>query len=119
MNNTETVWVPASQSLTQGQRKALAVPAKAKPEQWLYNDLLKEKLQGLVDQDPAEAKWTLLIPPDMAPIEWMHPPREWGQAIWFSDSVQSLLNQIDWAQPGQLRETPDMSLQEILEQIPA
>ena len=123
MNNTETVWVPASESLTPSQRMALAVPARAKPEQDLYNDLLAEKLQALVDQDPKEAKWSLLMSQEHAPEMWMiegnYFPREWGQAIRRSDSAQSLLNQIDWAQPGQLIENPNLSLQEILEQLPA
>ena len=123
MSTSPQAWLPAGQDLSREQSRLLSVPARAKPTLSLYLDLLARKLQALIDADPKEAQWAMEMSQEQAPELWMiaenEPRQNWGQALTLSDSMQALLNQVDWTLPGTVREAPtDESLREILEQIP-
>lgn len=123
MNTSPQAWLPAGQDLSREQSRLLSVPTRSKPTPSLYRDLLARKLQVLIDADPKEAQRAMEMSREQAPELWMiaenEPRRNWGQALMSSDSMQILLNQVDWSLPGMVREAPtEQSLIELLEQIP-
>lgn len=120
MNTSPQAWIPAGQDLSREQALALSVPARAKPTPDLYRDLLAQKLQALIDADPKEAQRALEMSQEQAPEWWTiaeyQPPRQWGQALTSSDSIQIPLSLIDWTQEGNLREAPpEQTIRNVLE----
>lgn len=122
MNNSQPVWIPTGQNLEKGQSNALAVQARAKPTRDQYRDLLAIQLQQIVDADKTEAMSAMEMSLDQLPelylIASSEPPRNWGESLASSDSMQNLLNRIDWTQPGIQSSRPLPSLREVLEQLP-
>jgi hypothetical protein len=121
MNTEQTYWIPDG-DLTPSEAMALAVPASVKPSREVYRDLLARKLQKAVDLEPREAlaamEMSLENLPEIYLIAQDQPPKYWGTALVMSDTVSSLLNRIDWSQPGSLKNLPLQSLREMLEQMP-
>lgn len=122
MNTSQQVWIPAGPTLSKPQALALAVPVRAKPERDQYLQLLEIHLQKLVDANKTEARQALEMSQEQAPemslIARNNPAQSWGAQILHSDSMQILLNRIDWTQPGTALSKPLPSLQEVLEQLP-
>ena len=122
MTNTIKFWTPAG-NLTQGQAQLLAVPASTKPARDLFDSKLAARLQALVDQSPREAQSALEMSQEHLPELWLiaqnQPSRQWGQSLTSSDSMHSLINQIDWSLPGSLQSQEEMpqSLQGLLENL--
>ena len=123
MTNTSKFWTPAG-SLTQEQAQLLAVPASTKPARDLFDSKLAARLQLLIDQSPKEAQSVLEMSQEHLPELWLiaqnQPSRQWGQSLTSSDSMHSLISQIDWSQPGSLHDQQALpkDLQSLLEQLP-
>ena len=123
MTSTSTFWTPAG-SLTHGQLQTLAVPAQSKPSQGLYPSLLAMRLQSLIDQSQEAARSALEMSQEHLPEMWemaqSQPASAWGQSLTSSDSMHSLISQIDWSQPGSLTSQQELpqDLQSLLEQLP-
>jgi hypothetical protein len=122
MNTSPTVWLPAGQNLTLAQRQALAVPARAKPTQAQYKEMLTDSLQSQINANPQEAKATMEMSQEQLPEPYLiaqnQPKSQWAQALIQSDSMQPLLSLIDWTQAGSMREAEPTSLQLLLEHLP-
>jgi len=121
MNTQQTYWIPDG-DLEPSEAMALAVPASAKPRREVYRDLLARKLQDAIQLEPEEARAAMEMSqehlPEIFQIAQDQPPKYWGTALVMSDTVSSLLNRIDWRQPGSLENLPPQSLLEVLEQLP-
>lgn len=125
MNTTSKRWLPAG-SLTPAQQWALSVPARthAPMDQQQYLLRLEDKLQQLAQQlTPKERRAVLEVSQEYLPEiyslaqEGLTPP-ELAEALMRSDSLQMLLNLIDWSRPGIERETSrETSLDEFLEHL--
>lgn len=122
MTTSPQVWIPAGPTLSKSQAQALAVQTRAKPAYSLYLDLLSNQIQKMVDEDKQEAQLALEMSQEQAPemslIAKSQFQGNWGAYIVNSDSMQILLNQIDWTLPGMLSSQPLPSLRELLEQLP-
>jgi hypothetical protein len=122
MRNTKTFWQPAG-NLSAAQAQALSVMAGEKPDQAIYQTLLTQKLQQLIDLSPQEALSALEMSQEQAPelylIAQNQFPKEWAACLARSDSLHSLIAQVDWDLPGeQISEPIETSLQSLLEQLP-
>ncbi len=129
MNSSLKFWIPAG-DLTEGQAMLLAVPATAKPDRQMYQALLAQKLQDLVDQSPKRARAAMEMSPEHLPELYLigldQPRTLWGISLTNSDSMGSLLSRLDWTQPGQvailsgdeLAIHPQRDLQSLLEHLP-
>lgn len=121
MTTTQSVWVPASNQLRLDQLLALSVPERSKPDRQEHRRLLAAKFQAMMDADPETAERGLQMSQEHAPglyLVWVnHLRSELGQGLMNSDTVQSLLAQIDWAQPGSLEQAPEQNLLEMLEAL--
>jgi len=121
MTNTRKFWIPMG-DLTPAQAHVLAVPASAKPDWEVHKFLLTQKLQRLIDQNPQEAREALEMSQEQAPelslIAQDQLASQWSTSLTNSDSMQNLLSQIDWSQPGQLQSLPEQELRSLLEQLP-
>lgn len=123
MNSTSKLWLPAGPGLTLGQRWALAVPATG--EQPMTEEQhrlrLESKLRQLIEADEEQARAALEMSQDEAPELWTlaqeWTAKDWPTLLLNSDSLQSLLNRVDYSLPGSLREPREQSLLEILEQM--
>lgn len=121
MNSSIKFWIPAG-DLSEGQAMLLAVPATAKPDPQVYQLMLAQKLQDLVDESPKLARTALEMSPEQAPellqIAQEQPQTQWGISLTSSDSMASLLSRLDWSKPGQVQTHPQTDLQSLLEQLP-
>lgn len=122
MRNTKTFWQPAG-NLSEGQAQALSVRAGEKPDEAIYLDHLKQKLQELIDLSPHEARSVLEMSVEHAPelysIAQNQLPKDWATCLAYSDSFHSLISRVDWNLPGeQIAEPTETSLQSVLEQLP-
>ena len=128
INSSLKFWIPAG-DLTEGQAMLLVVPATAKPDRQMYQALLAQKLQDLVDQSPEQARAAMEMSPEHLPEMYLigleQPRAQWGISLTNSDSMGSLLSRLDWTQPGQLTIPsgddleihPQRVLQSLLEQL--
>ena len=117
-----TYWQPQGTHLTTLQAQALAIPALGRPPQNEFLPKWTQRVQALVNADPAEAlrvrerTWDLkeelwrLVDPDA-------PTSEWGEPLTQNEEAQTLMRLIDWTLPGLLIEPPTMLLADVLEQI--
>lgn len=121
MTTTRKFWIPAG-SMTAEQALVLAVPSLAKPDPQVFQSLLGQKLHRLIDQSPQEAQSVLEMSQEQAPelyqIAQDQPPDQWAQSLMSSDSLGSLLTQVDWSQPGQVKILPPQDLRSLMEQLP-
>ena len=85
---------------------------------------LLQHLQRLVEADHQAAREALEMSQEHLPELWLiaqnQPSRQWGQSLTSSDSMHSLISQIDWSQPGSLHDQQALpqDLQSLLEQLP-
>lgn len=119
MSSSNKVWRPMG--LEPGLQRALSVPAQSRqmtPD--LYRELLVDKLNALIQENPQAARNALEASPDNAPmmmeIAEMYAPKDWAYQIVHSDQMQMLLSDVDWK--GMRGEAEPVSLLEILEQLP-
>lgn len=129
MNGSLKFWIPAG-DLTEGQAMLLAVPATAKPTRQMYQALLAQKLQDLVDLSPEQARAAMEMSPEHLPEVYLigldQPRTLWGVSLTNSDSMGILLSRLDWTQAGQiailsgdaLETHPQRDLQSLLEHLP-
>lgn len=125
MSNSSKHWLPAAPGLTLGQRWALAVPERTSgpmtQQQYLLR--LEDKLQQLARPlTPSELRAALELSQEQLPEIYSLAQEgltadELGTVLLQSDSLQLLLNRIDWTSPGETRPSREQSLDEILEQL--
>jgi len=120
MTNTRRLWLPAG-DLTQEQRLALSVETGSKPPPDLYRQMLAQKLQALVDEDPQAARRGLEMSQEQAPALWAiaeeSRPSEWGQRLMMCDPMDALISKADLAKPGTLSQEEPLELMDILEML--
>lgn len=121
MTTTNKFWIPAG-SMTAQQALVLAVQTPSKPDREVFGQILAQKFQQLIDQSPQEARAAMEMSQEQAPelylIAQTQPPDKWAQAMMASDSLGSLLSQVDWEQPGKVQSLQTQNLRSLLEQLP-
>jgi hypothetical protein len=123
MSTTSKHWLPAGPGLTLGQRWALSVPSPTDgpltEEQ--HRLRLESKLRRLIAADPEAAQEALRASTEHAPelesLTLEAEPSDWASALMETDSLNALLNRVDWSLPGNLHPPREQSLLEIVEQI--
>lgn len=129
MSNSSKHWLPAGESLSPGQQWALAVPERTSgpmtQEQHRLRLETKLRLAAEAVPSPRELKQVLRMSEETLPEVWAlaHEslaPDQLAGALMESESLNALLNLIEWDQPGTLKPSPEEppNLREILEQLP-
>ena len=122
MNTTSKYWIPSG-TMSPQEALVLAIPSPRKPSRDVYRDSLAQKFQQLIDQmPPREARDVMEMSaeylPEMNQIAREQEMKWWGSSIAGSDTLDSLIGQVDWTLPGQMEDLPEEDLTSLLEQFP-
>ncbi|MDR3428080.1 hypothetical protein [Silvimonas sp.] len=126
VRNSEKVWFPKTKDLTESERSALMV--KTAQPVWSAGELiplLEDKLAALIQVTPNVAsllEMSVEHLPELVLIKQQVNREHWASALARSDSMQILMNKIDWAQeakpaPARMPTPEPISLHELLEQL--
>jgi len=116
MSNSSKVWTPGG--LSPALAQALSVPDPGQPmTPSLYRELLRQKLDALIQADPKAARQAMEMSRENAPGLWViaqqNPPRAWASGLMQSDQMTKLLASLKM--PGSLSPKQPQTLLEILE----
>jgi hypothetical protein len=125
MNCLMNAWQPQGERLSHS--RGLMVPFSGPPEQMsreLYQDLLRERFQQLINENPKLA-FNILTGsvehnPDLYELATLGSPKDWPSQILACGQMQMCLDRVEWSK-GQSLTLPSNempSLEEIVESLP-
>lgn len=117
MSKSRTEWIPGGLAPKLAGALAVDQPGTTPMTFDLYRELLRRKLDSLIQADPKEARWAMEMSVEHAPGLWaiahQNPMKDWAALLVASDEMKIALSPL--TMQGSLRPQQPLSLLEILE----